>query len=153
MLRAALEQCAALGMVAARSPVLDTAPIGAARRRFANAALVIESELSPPALIAACKRMERAFGRRPGQRWGDRVLDCDIVLWSGGRFAAPGLVIPHPAFAGRHFVLAPACAIAPGWRDPVSGLTLAQHHARLTRRRPLPRGARLPLHSSARVGP
>jgi 7,8-dihydro-6-hydroxymethylpterin-pyrophosphokinase len=48
---------------------------------------------------------------------------------------------PHPQFRRRAFVLGPACAIARGWRDPVSGLTLAQLHARLTRRRPLPSGA------------
>jgi 2-amino-4-hydroxy-6-hydroxymethyldihydropteridine diphosphokinase len=138
---AAMEECAALGTVAARSPVMASAPMGAARRRFANAALVLSSDLTPPALLAALKRMEREFGRRPGQRWGDRVLDLDIILWSGGVWRSAGLAIPHPAYTRRAFVLTPARAIAPGWRDPVSGLTLAHHHARLTRRRPLPRGA------------
>ena len=134
-----MEECAALGTVTARSPVIASAPVGAAQRRFANAALVLESDLTPPALLAACKRMEREFGRRRGQRWGDRVLDCDIVLWSGGVWRSADLAIPHPAFAQRPFVLTPARAIAPDWRDPVSGLTLAHLHARLTRRRPLPR--------------
>lgn len=145
VVRAGQEECAALGTVTARSPVIASAPMGAASRRFANAALVLSSDLTPPALLAALKRMEREFGRRRGQRWGDRVLDCDIVLWSGGRWTSGGwadrLTIPHPAFARRAFVLTPARAIAPGWRDPVTGLTLAQLHARLTRRRPLPRGA------------
>ena len=128
-----------LGAVLARSPVIASDPMGAASRRFANAALVLESELDPPALLAACKRMERAFGRRRGQRWGDRVLDADIILWSGGAWASAGLSIPHPAFATRAFVLTPAIAIAPDWRDPVSGLKVAHLHARLTRPRPLPR--------------
>lgn len=141
VVRAALEELAAFGTVLARSPVIATAAMGAARRRFANAALVLDSELSPPALLAALKRTEREFGRRGGQRWGDRVLDCDIVLWSGGRWRSPGLAIPHPAFRRRDFVLGPAVTIAPGWRDPASGLTLAHLHARLTRRRPLPRWA------------
>lgn len=143
VVRAALEECAALGTVAARSPVIATAPMGAASRCFANAALVLDSELTPPALLAALKRMEREFGRRRGQRWGDRVLDLDIVLWSGGVWRSgrrsDGLTIPHPAFAVRDFVLTPARAIANDWRDPVSGLRVAQLHARLTRRRPLPR--------------
>jgi 2-amino-4-hydroxy-6-hydroxymethyldihydropteridine diphosphokinase len=141
VVRAAMEECAALGTVTARAPVIATPPMGAAQRRFANAALMLESDLTPPALLAALKRMEREFGRRPGQRWGDRVLDLDIILWSGGVWRSADLAIPHPAFASRAFVLAPSCAIAPGWRDPVSGLTLAHHHARLTRPRPLPRGA------------
>lgn len=138
-MRAAQEECAALGTVLARAPVVATPPLGPARRRFANAALVLESELSPPALLVALKRVEREYGRRGGQRWGDRVLDCDIILWSGGRWRSPGLVVPHPAFRERRFVLGPAQHVARGWRDPVSGLTIAQLHARLTRRRPLPR--------------
>ena len=139
VLRAAMEECASLGTVTARSAVIATAPMGAAQRRFANAALVLESELAPTALLAALKHMERAFGRRRGQRWGDRVLDADIILWSGGVWRSPGLAIPHPAFATRAFVLTPALAIAAGWRDPASGLQVAHLHARLTRPRPLPR--------------
>lgn len=139
VVRAAMEECAALGTVAERSAVIATPAMGAAHRRFANAALVLASELTPPALLAALKRMEREFGRRRGQRWGDRVLDCDIILWNGGRWASPGLTIPHLAYADRAFVLAPARAIVPAWRDPVHGLTISQAHARLTRPRPLPR--------------
>ena len=78
-------------------------------------------------------------GRRRGQRWGDRVLDLDIILWSGGVWRSADLKIPHPAFTQRRFVLDPACTIAADWRDPLSGLTVAQAQARLTRPRPLPR--------------
>ncbi len=134
-----MEELAALGTVTGRSPVLQTAPVGAAQRRFANAALVLESEYDPPALLAALKRMEREFGRRTFRRWGDRVLDLDIVLWSGGSWASRSLDIPHPLFRERSFVLGPATAIASGWRDPISGLTVRQLNARLTRPRPLTR--------------
>lgn len=134
-----MEEIAALGTVSARSSIAQTAPLGPARRRFANAALVIESELAPPSLLAALKRMEREFGRRGAQRWADRVLDLDIILWSGGAWRSSGLVVPHREFARRTFVLGPASAIAPDWRDPISGLSLAQCNGRLTRARPLPR--------------
>lgn len=134
-----MEELAAFGTVTARSPVIATPAMGAASRRFANAALVLESAFDPPALLAALKRTERVFGRRPGQRWGDRVLDLDIVLWSGGTWQSEALTIPHKAFALRRFVLDPACAIAPHWHTPPHGLTLAHHQARLTRPRPLPR--------------
>lgn len=134
-----MEECAALGTVSARSPIIQTKAMGAASRRFANAALVLESEYDPPALLAALKRAEREFGRRKGVRWGDRVLDLDIVLWSGGAWGSTGLSVPHKAYAQRRFVLDPAAAIAPRWRDPVTGLSIAQAQARLTRPRPLPR--------------
>ncbi|WP_379922621.1 2-amino-4-hydroxy-6-hydroxymethyldihydropteridine diphosphokinase [Erythrobacter sp. R86502] len=139
VVQAAQEECAAFGTVSARAPVIATPAIGAARRCFANSALVLESDLSPTALLAALKHTERAFGRRRGQRWGDRVLDCDIILWSGGVWRSPGLVIPHNSYTQRGFVLEPARAIASDWLDPVNNFTIAHHHARLTRRRPLPR--------------
>ncbi len=134
-----MEELSALGTVRARSPVIDTAPMGAARRRFANAVAELESELSPPDLLRALKRLERDFGRRRGRAWGDRVLDLDIVLWTGGEWQSRDLAIPHRGLAARGFVLGPATAIAPDWCDPVTGLTLRQLQARLTRPRPLPR--------------
>jgi len=67
------------------------------------------------------------------------VLDLDIVLWNGGAYAADDLVIPHPAFRIRAFVLVPAARIAGDWRDPLTGLTIRQLAARLTKPRPAPR--------------
>ena len=64
---------------------------------------------------------------------GARVLDLDIILWSGGCHASPGLVIPHISFRGRRFVLHPARSIAGDWRDPVTGLRVRHLCARLTR--------------------
>ncbi len=129
-----------LGTVTARSPIVDSAPVGPSLRRYANAVLVLESKLEPQGLLRCLQEAEAAFGReRRGQRWRSRTLDLDIVLWDGGIFAAPDLLVPHPLFRERDFVLGPAVAIAPGWRDPLTGLTLRQLHARLTRRRSTPR--------------
>ena len=126
--------------LAARSAIVDTAPLGPSNRRYANAAALVETALAPGDMLAALQVIERGFGRRRrGRRWGARVLDLDLVLWSGGSHFAPGLAIPHPAFRERAFVLAPAAAIAPGWRDPATGLTVRQTHARLTRPRRLHR--------------
>lgn len=138
-LRAALTELAASGDVVMTSRIVGTAPLGPARRRFANAVAVIESEEAPPALLARLKRIEAAFGRRRGQRWSDRVIDLDIVLWSGGAWAEPGLVIPHPAFRDRAFVLGPLLDVAADWRDPLTGRSMRQLAARLTRRAPAPR--------------
>ncbi len=132
-----MEELAALGTVHARSRVITTDPLGPAQRRFANAVAIVESELEPQATLAALQRMEREFGRRRWRRWGDRVLDCDIVLWDEGIWEGHDLVIPHPEFRFREFVLGPAKSIAPHWYDPVSGLSISQLHARLTKPRPV----------------
>ena len=129
-----------LGAVTARSRIIETAPVGPSQRRYANTALLLESRLEPPGLLDCLHEAEAAFGRkRRGQRWRARTLDLDIVLWSGGIWALPDLVIPHPLFRERGFVLTPAVEIAPGWRDPLTGLSLRQLNARLTRPKPLPR--------------
>ena len=138
VLRAA---CAELSTGATRliamSPILRSAPIGPSLRTYANAAALIDTTLDPLELLAHLKSIEAAFGRRTGgQRWRARVLDLDILLWSEGAFAGPGLCIPHIDFAERRFVLDPLARIAADWRDPRSGLTIYHLKARLDRKRP-----------------
>ena len=141
MLAAALERLEAEGVhVTAAAPAIETTPVGPSIRRYANSAALIETALEPDALLAVLKRIEREFGRRRGgQRWRARVLDLDLVLWSGGAYASDALTIPHPLFRDRRFVLAPALAVAPDWRDPITGATVRQLHARLTRLHALPK--------------
>ena len=108
---------------------------GGAGRDFANAVALVESDLAPPEMLTRLKAIESAFGRRPGRRWGPRVLDLDIVLWSGGVFRSRELTVPHPRISQRSFVLHPLAAIAPDWR--ISGPLTARHLARrLARRAP-----------------
>ena len=117
---------AALNHVVAVSPIIASAPVGPSTRRFANAAVLVDTPYDPPALLARLKRLERRFGRRSGRRWGARVIDLDIILWSGGIWASRDLMVPHPAYRTRRFVLAPLARIAPGWRDPLGGRSIRQ---------------------------
>ena len=121
------------------STIRSTPALGPAGRGFANAVLLLSTSLAPPDLLGRLKALERGFGRRRGRRWGPRVLDLDIILWSGGCWEGPGLVVPHPALRGRRFVLEPLAEIAPGWRDPISGLSIRQLFTRLQQRRPVDR--------------
>ena len=117
------------------SPILINPADGGAGRDFANSVALIESELQPPELLKALKALERELGRRGGRRWGSRVLDLDIVAWSGGRYASRGLVVPHRLATKRSFVIGPLATIAPGWR--LEGHVTAHHFAhRLARRQP-----------------
>jgi 2-amino-4-hydroxy-6-hydroxymethyldihydropteridine diphosphokinase len=116
------------------SPIVLNAAHGGAGRDFANAVALVESHLEPPAMLACLKALEGEFGRRPGRRWGPRVLDLDLVLWSGGKFRSRRLNVPHPQIASRSFVLQPLTAIAPSWR--IDGLNVRHLAERLARRRP-----------------
>ncbi len=142
VLEAAMELMSpAVGAVLARSPIITSAPVGPSQRQYANAAAIVSSAWEPDEMLEALQVLEHVMGRkRTGQRWRSRTLDLDIVLWSGGMVAREGLQIPHPLFRERDFVLGPAAQIAPDWRDPVTGLTIKQLHARLTRPRPVLRG-------------
>ena len=116
------------------SPIVLNPAHGGAGREFANAVALVESELEPPAMLTALKAIEREFGRRGGRRWGCRVLDLDILVWSGGRWRARRLTIPHPALETRSFAVGPLAAVAPNW--PVRGALAPRHLAhRLARRR------------------
>ena len=117
------------------SPIVLNPAHGGAGRDFANAVALVESELEPPEMLRRLKALERQFGRRSSRRWGPRVIDLDIVLWSGGRYRSRRLRIPHPAIAERDFVLQPLTAIAPGWRVRRS-LTVRHLAERLARRTP-----------------
>ena len=122
------------------SEIVTTSPVGPSRRRYANAAALVETELAPLQMLSKLHDIESEFGRRRvGQDWRARPLDLDIALWSGGIWASDTLVIPHPLLRSRSFVLAPAMQIAPDWRDPLTGLTIRHLHARLTRPRPATR--------------
>jgi 2-amino-4-hydroxy-6-hydroxymethyldihydropteridine diphosphokinase len=117
------------------SPIVLNPAHGSAGRDFANAVAIVESDLEPPEMLRRLKAIEREFGRRQGRRWGPRVLDLDLVLWSGGKFRSLRLTIPHRQLANRSFVLQPLVAIAPGWR--VEGATTVRHLAHcLARGRP-----------------
>ena len=109
------------------SRVISSAPVGPSQRRYANAAALVETTLAPDCMLRELQSVEREFGRKKaGARWRARQLDLDIILWSGGMWLSPGLMIPHPHFRRRSFVLGPAEEVAPRWRDPVSGLTIRQ---------------------------
>lgn len=118
--------------------IIETRPIGPSRRSYANCAALVESPLPPFAMLQALQGVELSFGRRRARRWGERTLDLDIILWSGGRFArGRTLQIPHPQWHRRLFVVQPLAEIVPHWRDATLGRSVAAQLDRLTRPKPV----------------
>lgn len=114
------------------SPIMLNPAHGGSGREFANAVALVESDLLPFELLGRLKTLEREFGRRPGKRWGPRVLDLDIALWSGGELRSRTLTIPHHELSRRGFVLQPLNTVAPNW--PVGALKIRHLAYRQVRR-------------------
>jgi len=115
---------AALGDVVATSRVYETDPVGGPGDQgpYLNMVVEVETPLDPFALLRRCQRIEAQAMRQRTVRWGPRTLDVDIVLYDGVEIDSPDLVLPHPRFAERRFVLAPLSELAPdrcpeGWED------------------------------------
>jgi len=113
--------------VLACSNVYDTTPQGGvARHRFLNAAVQLETTLAPEPLLDVLQGVEASLGRTRDQRWEDRTMDLDLVLWGGRVIETPRLVVPHPELHRRRFVLAPAADLAPQARHPLRDRSLIQ---------------------------
>ncbi len=82
----------------------ETAPLGGlSQPPYLNQMVLLETGLSPHALLAACQSIERERGRLRGEHWGSRTLDLDLVRWGERQVAEPDLIIPHPELARRDF--------------------------------------------------
>lgn len=101
------------------SRIVATAPAGgAASGMFLNAAVRARTTLAPAELMRVCRAIEARLGRRPTRRWGDRVIDIDLLLY-GERIVAEGsLRVPHPRLVERDFVLIPLLEVWPDAPNP-----------------------------------
>ena len=114
------------------SPLHETAYVGAeAQPPVLNAAAIGHTTLSPHALLEGLLAIERRFGRTRPYGGAPRTLDLDLILYGKDVIDEPGLIVPHPRFRERRFVLEPLSEIAPDWRDPVTGKTVAELFAGL----------------------
>ena len=106
----------------------ETAPVGVEPQpAFLNAALTGETTLDAQTLLARLLVIEQQFGRERPHAGAPRTLDLDLILYGAAVIEEPpSLMVPHPRFRERGFVLEPLAEIAPGWIDPVTGLTIAR---------------------------
>ncbi len=94
------------------SLVYRSAPIGPLDQPdFLNAAVAIDTQLTPINLMEALLDIEKRMGRKRLRRWGERSIDLDLLLYSDLQFESTELVIPHPRLKERLFVLEPLIEI------------------------------------------
>lgn len=100
--------------ITARSSDYRTPPWGDTDQDwFLNAAVAVDTTLSPHALLEAGLAIETALGRVRERRWGPRVIDIDVLFYEGAAVDDARLVLPHRFVRERAFVLMPLAEIAP----------------------------------------
>jgi 2-amino-4-hydroxy-6-hydroxymethyldihydropteridine diphosphokinase len=118
------------------SPYRETAPIGGppGQGPFLNAAASFETTLPPLELLRALQKIEAQSGRVRRERWGERPLDLDLLLYGPLILDSEELTLPHRWLAIRRFVLEPLVEIAPEAVDPLTGQTTRSLLENLKRR-------------------
>jgi 2-amino-4-hydroxy-6-hydroxymethyldihydropteridine diphosphokinase len=108
------------------SRLFETPPIGGptGQEPFLNAVAAFDTEASAREILDCLQAIETDLGRKRRQRWGARAIDLDVVLHGELVGGGTGLIVPHPRYTARQFVLQPACDVAAHYRDPRFGWTL-----------------------------
>lgn len=108
------------------SSVYETDPIGCEEDyKFYNAAILVETDVSPAVLLGECLGIEAAMGRVREKKNGPRIIDLDLIIYDGFKSESFELTLPHPRALERAFVMAPLTELYPSGRAP--GLFFAPH--------------------------
>lgn len=109
------------------SAYIDTDPYGVTDQpRFLNAVCEVQTEFLPQQLLKILLDTELEMGRVRLRRWGERIIDLDLIFYGDEIINEPNLVVPHPDMQNRDFVLRPLAEIAPQKQHPLLNKTMAQ---------------------------
>jgi 2-amino-4-hydroxy-6-hydroxymethyldihydropteridine diphosphokinase len=110
------------------SSFLETQPVGVGPEHglYLNAAVVGRTQLSAHLLMERLLEIEEERGRTRPYPNAPRTLDADLVLYGDRIIQEDGLLVPHPRFRERGFVLSPLAEIAPEMIDPVTGRSVLE---------------------------
>lgn len=115
------------GEIVKESSCYETQPWGHEDQPwFINQAIEVNSPLEPAELLYTLKKIETMVGRKPHEKWHERHIDIDIILNDDTIIDEETLVIPHPLFHLRNFVLIPLMEIVPYMIHPILGKTIEE---------------------------
>ena len=102
-----------VGTISKQSSLYKSAAWGKTNQpEFYNQAIEVLTPLSPEDVLQEILFIEQTMGRRREEKWGERIIDIDILLYGNEIIATPDLVVPHPEMANRKFALKPLAEIA-----------------------------------------
>lgn len=115
------------GEIVAQSRLYETAAWGIeSQAAFLNQVIEIRTALAPRQLLERLLEIEKKMGRERKQKWGERLIDLDILYYTDQVINEPGMQIPHPHLQERRFTLVPLCELVPLLSHPVLGKTQQQ---------------------------
>ena len=108
------------------SSFYETAAVGLEEQpSFINGAVLLETAEDAHWLLAQMLAIEDSFGRIRTLKWGPRSIDLDLLFFGDQIIDTPELSVPHPLLHERRFVLEPLNEIAPNYRHPSLGKSVA----------------------------
>ncbi|MCS6823205.1 MAG: 2-amino-4-hydroxy-6-hydroxymethyldihydropteridine diphosphokinase [Cytophagaceae bacterium] len=117
----------AVGKIIKTSSVYESTAWGKEEQRaFLNQVVFVQTLLSPEEILNTCLQIESNMGRIRIDKWGERIIDIDILYFNTAVVKSDELMIPHPYIADRKFTLVPLCEIAPDYIHPVLMCTNCQ---------------------------
>lgn len=120
LLEDARREVSMLGEVTGVSPVFETTAWGGiATSDFLNQVISLQTSHDPLKFLRLILHVEKILGRTRFQKWGDRLMDIDILYWDDRVIDLPELKVPHPEMTKRRFVLEPLTSLLPDHVHPV----------------------------------
>lgn len=119
-----------VGKVITHSSFYSTLPVGfQSENTFLNAACLVETSLKPFQLLDETQAIEKDLGRVSksyNKMYSDRIIDIDIILYDDLVLLSEDLVLPHPHFHERLFVLEPMAEIIADYTHPIIGKSILE---------------------------
>ena len=116
--------------ILASSSIYETQPWGKEDQPwFLNVLLEVRTSFTPEVLLLKCQDVEEELGRTRFEKWGERIIDVDILYYFDQVVNTRKLTIPHPEIQNRKFTLLPLVELAAFVDHPV----LNQSHMALLR--------------------
>lgn len=126
-LRSAIKMLETNGSVIDKSHVYETEAWGKQDQpNFYNMAVTYETGLEPYDLLKLVNEIEEELGRERNEKWGERIIDLDIITYDDKIIYDERLKIPHEHMAKRNFVLVPMMEVAGEWVHPNSEKTIEE---------------------------
>ena len=116
-----------IGVIQKESKIYESVPWGVENQsNYLNQVLEIRSELSAEEVLERVLQIEDKIGRIRNEKWGERIIDIDVLLFNDSIVEKDGICIPHIHLHNRRFVLIPLNEVAPSFIHPKYNKTIEE---------------------------